>query len=127
MASILVVDDELTIVETIVELLTWDGHRVQAASNGVRALLLLELERPDIVLLDFMMPLKDGVETLRAMRASDRLSSIPVIFMTAAPASIPPDAPHYERLLVKPFSVELLRTSIQSILGHNPPANEPRV
>ncbi|MDB5216194.1 MAG: hypothetical protein JWO86_4121 [Myxococcaceae bacterium] len=117
MATILVVDDERTIVETIVELLTWDGHSVIAASNGVRALEVLATRKPDIVLLDFMMPLKDGIETLRAMRSERDLSTIPVIFMTAAPMSIPTDAPAYELLLVKPFSVEVLREAIQSVLG----------
>jgi two-component system response regulator MprA len=117
MATILVVDDELTIVETIVELLTWDGHFVIAASNGVRALEVIATKTPDVVLLDFMMPLKDGVETLRAIRGSDATSSIPVIFMTAAPMSIPADAPRYELLLVKPFSVEVLRDAIRSVLG----------
>jgi CheY-like chemotaxis protein len=117
MATILVVDDEHTIVETIVELLTWDGHSVIAASNGVRALEVLATRKPDIVLLDFMMPLKDGIETLRAMRSESELSTIPVILMTAAPMSIPTDAPAYELLLVKPFSVEVLREAIQSVLG----------
>src|SRR4051812_28190978 len=117
MASILVVDDERTIVETIVELLTWDGHAVTAASNGVRALEMLAKKKPDIVLLDFMMPLKDGIETLRAIRELDETAKVPVIFMTAAPMSIPPDAPHYELLLVKPFSVEVLREAIQTVLG----------
>ncbi len=117
MATILVVDDERTIVETIVELLTWDGHTVLAASNGVRALEMLAAQKPDIVLLDFMMPLKDGIETLRAMRSLEELRSIPVIFMTAAPMSIPADAPAYELLLVKPFSVEILREAIQTVLG----------
>jgi CheY-like chemotaxis protein len=116
-ATILVVDDELTIVETIVELLSWDGHSVIAASNGERALEMLAAKKPDIVLLDFMMPLKDGIETLRAIREEDDLASIPVIFMTAAPMSIPTDAPPYELLLVKPFSVEVLREAIQSVLG----------
>jgi CheY-like chemotaxis protein len=117
MASILVVDDERTIVETIVELLTWDGHSVAAASNGVRALEMLAKEKPDVVLLDFMMPLKDGIETLRAMREVEETASVPVIFMTAAPMSIPPNAPRYELLLVKPFSVEILREAIQTVLG----------
>ena len=121
MASILVVDDERTIVETIVELLTWDGHTETAASNGVRALEMLVKKKPDIVLLDFMMPLKDGIETLRAIRELEETSSLPVIFMTAAPMSIPPDAPHYELLLVKPFSVEVLREAIQSVLGPDLP------
>jgi CheY-like chemotaxis protein len=117
MATILVVDDERTIVETIVELLQWDGHSVIAASNGVRALEAMATRRPDLVLLDFMMPLKDGVETLKAMRNEGKLASIPVIFMTAAPMSIPTDAPRYDLLLVKPFSVEVLREAIQTVLG----------
>jgi CheY-like chemotaxis protein len=117
MATILVVDDERTIVETIVELLTWDGHSVIAASNGVRALEVIEQQRPDLVLLDFMMPLKDGVETLKSIRGKDDLASLPVIFMTAAPMSIPTDAPRYDLLLVKPFSVEVLREAIQTVLG----------
>ena len=117
MATILVVDDEHTIVETIVELLTWDGHAVIAASNGVRALEVLATCKADVVLLDFMMPLKDGIETLRAMRSDAELTSVPVIFMTAAPMSIPADAPAYELLLVKPFSVEVLREAIRTVLG----------
>ena len=121
MATILVVDDEHTIVETIVELLTWDGHAVRAASNGVRALELLAEKRPDLVLLDFMMPLKDGIETLRAIRAHATLSTLPVIFMTAAPMSIPSDAPRYDVLLVKPFNVEVLREAIRSVLGPDLP------
>ena len=120
MATILVVDDEHAIVETIVELLTWDGHLVLAASNGVRALEVLATRKPDVVLLDFMMPLKDGIETLRAMRNDSALASVPVIFMTAAPMSIPTDAPAYELLLVKPFGVEALREALRTVLGPAP-------
>lgn len=117
MATILVVDDETTIVDTIVELLTWDGHTVVAASNGAIAMELLAKSRPDVVLLDFMMPLKDGIETLRAIRADASLATLPVIFMTAAPMSIPSDAPSYDVLLVKPFSVEVLREALRGVLG----------
>lgn len=117
MATILVVDDERTIVDTIVELLTWDGHTVVAASNGAIAMQLLAKSRPDVVLLDFMMPLKDGIETLRAIRADASLATLPVIFMTAAPMSIPSDAPSYDVLLVKPFSVEVLREALRGVLG----------
>lgn len=120
MATILVVDDEHAIVESIVELLTWDGHSVLAASNGVRALEVLATRKPDVVLLDFMMPLKDGIETLRAMRNDSALASVPVIFMTAAPMSIPTDAPAYELLLVKPFGVEALREALRTVLGPAP-------
>lgn len=116
MASILVVDDERTIVETIQELLTWDGHTVLTASNGERALEVLERETPDVVLLDFMMPLKDGIATLRIVRATAALAALPVVFMTAAPMNIPSDAPRYDLLLVKPFNAQVLREAIQTVL-----------
>lgn len=116
------VDDERTIVETIEELLTWDGHTVVTASNGVRALELLERERPDVMLLDFMMPLKDGIATLRAIRDTERIATLPVVFMTAAPMSIPADAPRYDVLLVKPFNAQVLREAIADMLRAHPPA-----
>ena len=117
MATILVVDDESAIVETVEELLTWDGHTVLTASNGVRALEVLGEHVPDLLLIDFMMPLKDGIETLREIRSRDALASLPVVLMTAAPMSIPQDAPRYDQLLVKPFNVQVLREAIQSALG----------
>ena len=117
MATILVVDDERTIVETVVELLTWDGHTLVSASNGMRALEAIEKQLPDLVLLDFMMPLKDGIEVLRVLRADPATEKLPVILMTAAPMSIPADAPHYNVLLVKPFNVQGLREAIQTVLG----------
>lgn len=116
MAKILVVDDERTIVETIEELLTWDGHTVLTASNGLRALEILDGERPDVMLLDFMMPLKDGIQTLRSIRSTEALARLPVIFMTAAPMSIPADAPRYDLLLVKPFNAQVLREALQTVL-----------
>ena len=122
MPKILVVDDERTIVETIDELLTWDGHTVLTASNGVSALEILESDRPDIVLLDFMMPLKDGIETLRVIRDNERLASLPVVLMTAAPMSIPADAPRYDLLLVKPFNAQVLRDAIEALLRGRPSA-----
>lgn len=120
MATILVVDDERTIVETVVELLTWDGHTLVSASNGMRALDAIAKQVPDLVLLDFMMPLKDGIETLRELRNNPATASLPVILMTAAPMSIPADAPSYNALLVKPFNVQGLREAIQTVLGPLP-------
>jgi CheY-like chemotaxis protein len=119
-ATILVVDDEQAIVETVCELLAWDGHVVASVSNGERALAYLASAggaRPDLVLLDFMMPVMDGIQALRAMRAHPDHASIPVLLMTAAPTSIPADAPSYEALLVKPFTAKLLRERIRTTLG----------
>ena len=117
MATILVVDDERSIVDTIVELLAWDGHAVLTAFDGVAAVKVLATHKPDLVLLDFMMPLKDGIETLRIIRSDETLASTRVIFMTAAPMSIPSDAPAYDLLLVKPFGAEVLREALRTVLG----------
>ena len=57
MTTILVVDDETTIRELMVELLGDEGYRVIPASNGVRALELLDQEKPDLVIMDIMMKL----------------------------------------------------------------------
>jgi CheY-like chemotaxis protein len=118
MSSILVVDDEPAIVETVAELLTWEGHSVLTANDGAQA--LGELRRGaapvDVILLDFMMPVKDGIQTLREIRADEKLASVKVILTTAAPTSIPKDAPSYDALLVKPFSVDDLRDAIARVL-----------
>lgn len=117
MATILVVDDERPIVDTIVELLAWDGHTALTAYNGMAALDVLAQHKPDLLLLDFMMPLKDGIETLKVIRSDETLAAMRVIFMTAAPMSIPSNAPAFDMLLVKPFSVEVLREALRTVLG----------
>ncbi len=119
MAVILVVDDERTIAETIAELLTWEGHVVHTASDGLRALELLDEHRPALLVIDFMMPVMDGIETLRRIRASKVHARLPVILMTAAPLSLPreEDAPRWDYLLVKPFTARDLGKAMQQVLG----------
>jgi CheY-like chemotaxis protein len=117
MSSILVVDDEPAIVETVAELLTWEGHTVFTANDGAHALAGLRTgTKVDVILLDFMMPVKDGIQTLREIRADAELAAVKVIMTTAAPTSIPKDAPPYDALLVKPFSVDDLREAIARVM-----------
>lgn len=117
MAVILVVDDERTIVETLAELLAWEGHTVLTAADGLRALEVLEQHRSELVLLDFMMPALDGIETLRRIRASKTHAHLPVIMMTAAPLSLPADAPKWSYLLVKPFTARQLTKALSQALA----------
>jgi two-component system, OmpR family, KDP operon response regulator KdpE len=77
---ILVIDDEPAIVRLVRATLQADGYEVVAAGRGEEALPLLEEERPDLVILDLMMPGMDGFETLRRIRQQ---STIPVIMLTA--------------------------------------------
>lgn len=117
MSTILVVDDEPAIVETVAELLSWEGHTVLSAHDGEQALAQLRTSTSvEVVLLDFMMPVKDGIQTLREIRADAQLASLRVILTTAAPTSLPKDAPQYDALLVKPFSVDQLKDAIARVL-----------
>jgi DNA-binding response OmpR family regulator len=78
--TILVVDDKASVRTLVREYLTAEGFRVITAENGQNALYAARQEKPDLVLLDIMMPEMDGYEFIRAYR---RESSIPVILLTA--------------------------------------------
>jgi two-component system KDP operon response regulator KdpE len=77
---ILVVDDEPAIVRLVRAKLRADGYAVITAASGEEALARLDEERPDLVILDLMMPGIDGFETLRRIRAQSRA---PGILLTA--------------------------------------------
>ena len=117
MSSILVVDDEPAIVETVAELLSWEGHTVLTANDGAHALEVLRgSTKVDVVIIDFMMPVMDGIQCIREIRADEKLASTKIILTTAAPTAIPKDAPRYDVLLVKAFSVDDLREAIARVL-----------
>jgi two-component system, OmpR family, phosphate regulon response regulator PhoB len=80
MTTVLVVDDEPTIREIVVGYLKRDGYETLEAADGNRARKMLETERPDLVVLDVMLPGVDGLELCHWIRTSSRL---PVILLTA--------------------------------------------
>jgi len=78
--KILVVEDEVPLLETLEYSLTKQGYEVRTASDGVRALEVARLERPDLVLLDIMLPKLDGLEVCRILRGE---TNVPIIMLTA--------------------------------------------
>lgn len=80
---ILIVDDEPSLRALVRVNLEVDGFEVSEAVDGVDAMKMLEGMRPDLVLLDIMMPGKDGIEVLEDLAADSELSTIPVILLTA--------------------------------------------
>lgn len=78
---ILAVDDTAIVLTRISDTLRND-YRVVTLNSGVRALKYLEQEKPDLILLDIQMAQKDGIETLREIRAMDGRADIPVIMLT---------------------------------------------
>jgi len=83
LARILVVDDSELNVKLLVEWLEQESYVVSTAADGFEALAKIEAERPDIVLLDVMMPGLDGFETCRRIKADPAIAHIPVVIVTA--------------------------------------------
>lgn len=112
---ILVADDEYSIVETLTDILSWEGYEVVSAANGERALSAVQNAAPDLALIDFMMPVLDGVGLARKLRA--QFPGVPVIMMTAAPAALPKEPGLWDELLVKPFDLDALLNLVRATLA----------
>jgi two-component system alkaline phosphatase synthesis response regulator PhoP len=81
--KILAVDDEPDILEIIAYNLTKEGYEVATASNGVDALKSAKESKPDLIILDIMMPKMDGIETCRQLREVEKLKDTFIVFLTA--------------------------------------------
>lgn len=79
---VLVVDDHPPTVKLIRKALENEGLRVTGARNGAECLLAIEDERPDLVILDVIMPVMDGFQTLRVLREREETRSLPVVILS---------------------------------------------
>ena len=84
MARILVADDRAASRELILSMLESVGYEADQAENGPEVLVRLDQNRPDLILLDLHMPLMDGFEVVREIRARPEWSKIPVVALTAS-------------------------------------------
>lgn len=116
----LVIDDEED-VRFVAELSLGrvGGMTVLVASNGAEGLALARSERPDVILLDMMMPDMDGVATFQALRESSECATIPVVFLTAK--AMAPEIESMKDLgakavILKPFDPMTLAAEIRKIL-----------
>ena len=104
MRTVLVADDELGILLVLELVLDEAGYRVVTAGNGRQALELARADRPDMMLLDWMMPIMDGPAVMEAMRGDDRLAGVPVVIMSGATeAALRARIDGYAGFLQKPF------------------------
>lgn len=124
MATVLAVDDEEDILTIIRHNLEREGHRVLTAPNGDRALELVREEKPDVVVLDVMMPGTDGWGVLNMIKAErDELATIPVLMLTARAADEDRIRGGIEgaiRYLTKPFSPRDLCSEVAAALEGEP-------
>jgi DNA-binding response OmpR family regulator len=124
MATILVAEDEKQIAEMISFKLSNAGHRVIRAQDGEQAMALAVRERPDLILLDVMMPGINGLEVLRRLKLDSALRGLPVIMVTAKGherdvlSGLRGGAVDY---IVKPFSLKELLARVELALRKDPP------
>jgi two-component system, OmpR family, phosphate regulon response regulator PhoB len=123
-ASILVVEDEFAIQELIAVNLEHAGHAVRRAATAAQALDLIQESLPDLVLLDWMLPDRPGIDLARRLRSDRRTREIPIIMVTAR-------AQEHDKIqgleggaddyLTKPFSPRELLARIQAVLRRRAP------
>jgi two-component system, OmpR family, response regulator len=121
-ARLLVVDDEATILELLSGSLRLAGFEVVTAASGAGAVRAAASSRPDLVLLDVMMPDGDGFEALRRIRSGG--CEVPVIFVTArdeVPDRVKGFAMGADDYITKPFSLEELLGRIRAVLKRTRP------
>jgi two-component system alkaline phosphatase synthesis response regulator PhoP len=117
--KILVVDDELDILELIRHTLAKEGFEVHVAANGAQALDQTSKVNPEIILMDVMMPVMDGMEACRQLKENPDTKNIPVVFLTARSeefaelAGFEAGADDY---IAKPIRPRVLLSRIKAIL-----------
>jgi DNA-binding response OmpR family regulator len=115
-STVLVVDDEQTVRDTVALCLQQDGHRVITAADGAEALRQYRSEKPDLILLDLMLPELSGIELTRIVRGE---SDVPILMLTARDSELDKvvglelGADDY---VTKPFSLRELQARVRALL-----------
>ena len=122
MHTVLVVDDEFGVAEVLQSILEDEGYRVATAINGKQALARLNEFTPDLIMLDYMMPIMDGTQTLTAIRNNTAFTRIPVIMMSSLEeVSVRETCIHYDSFLRKPFRAKAVLETIAQLLEQSRP------
>ena len=118
-SKILLVDDEEDILEFLSYNLKKEGFRIDTANNGILALKKLEKSKPDLIILDVMMPEMDGIEVCEKIREQDNFDDVLILFLTARSeeyselAGFSAGADDY---ITKPIKPKLLVSRVNAIL-----------
>ena len=119
--KILCIEDEPQMIDLIRLILETGGYRVVAAQGGEEGLEMMRSERPDLVLLDIMMPEMDGGDVYHRMQQEPDLVQIPVIVVTAKAAPIDKvlwmNVAQVDDYVTKPFGTHDLLSSVERVLA----------
>ena len=119
MARVLVVEDDVDVASLLSHVLSSVGHDVEVAHDGGAGLEVAYAQHPDMVIVDWMMPIKTGIEVCSTLRANPEFSSTRIMMLTAR--SSPQDvaqakAAGVDEYVVKPFTPRQLRERVASLL-----------
>ena len=118
--TVLIIEDEEDAADMFAEMMRVSGYRVLKTSSSTPALMMLTAEKPDVVILDIMMPEISGLEILRQMRQDPELANLPVVVVSAR--SMPADIKigmeaGASMYLTKPVGFTELKEAIERALG----------
>ena len=119
-ATILIIDDDTSVRKVAKVRLEREGYRVVAAADGDEGLQLAQMEHPQLILLDILMPRMDGREVLRRLKADPATHAIPVILLTVLEAQDElhePIGPGYADRLSKPYNPDHLLQKVRALLA----------
>jgi CheY-like chemotaxis protein len=119
--KVLVVDDDPAILEICSDLLQTEGYTVTVATNGQQALEQIRMNPPNVVLMDIMMPILDGVEACRQVKANPTTADIPIVLMSARTnlTRQSQDLASADALVAKPFDIDHLLNTIHDLVGED--------
>lgn len=115
---VLLIEDEQNIAEAIMFILTRDGFRVSHLAEGHGAASLVQQDRPDLIILDHMLPGLSGLEILAALRADPATAAIPVMMLTARGRDRDmAERAGADRFMTKPFANAEILAGVRAMLG----------
>lgn len=117
---VLIADDEPNIVVSLEFLMKREGHRVSIARDGDAALAMIRELKPDLVLLDVMMPGRSGFDVCQAVRADESLSDVKILMLSAKGRDTDVakgSALGADAYMTKPFSTRELADKVKELLG----------
>lgn len=113
--KILIVDDQQDALDMLAALFVWHGFDAVTAKDGQRAWELLERERPDLILADYMLPKLNGLALYHRAKLHPQTKDIPFMLMSGVPLTVKPSAAH--AVLTKPIQFDALLDEVHKAVG----------
>lgn len=117
MPTVLICEDEPALRE-LIRVSLQGGYSFAEADDGIECLELVREVQPDVVILDLLMPGRNGLEVLSELRSDERLAAIPVVVLTAQPTSVE-DAIRAgaSSVMIKPVTVDEINAAVEDVLA----------